>query len=212
METKMTEKFWNRLSKNYDKNAKDKSFVLITNKTKKHLTPNHVILDFACATGLYSFEFAPFVKNIQAFDTSSGMIQVAKNKLGKLPIRNIVFFNATIFDERFEEGSYDAILAFNILLYFKDIKKVLDRVHKLLKPNGLIITSTACLKEKRTFMGVFSSCVIYFLKKLKILPYIKFITIAELKNHFTNDKFKIIETDIIIDKPATEYYIIAKKQ
>ena len=84
-------------------------------------------------------------------------------------------------------------------------------MNDLLKTNGLIITSTACLKEKRTFIGILSSSIIFILKKMKILPYLKFFTIHELEEKIENCGFKIIETGILIDKPATEYCIVAQK-
>lgn len=71
-----SEKFWNRLSRNYNKQAKDKAYALILNKTKKYLKTNDIILDFACATGLYSFELSSYVKMIDAFDISSKMIEM----------------------------------------------------------------------------------------------------------------------------------------
>lgn len=84
-------------------------------------------------------------------------------------------------------------------------------MHKLLKPNGFIITATVCLKEKRTCVGLLSSSIIFLLKKLKILPYLQFVTRKELEEKIERCGFKIIETDILIDKPATEYYIVAQK-
>jgi len=206
-----SERFWNRLSKNYDKQARDKAYKLIVDKSKKYLKTKDTILDFACATGLYSFEFANNVKEIQAFDTSSQMIKVAKSKAMTIQMDNISFFQTTLFDEKYREAAFDTILALNILLYFKDVGKVLNRMNKLLKPSGLIITSTACLKEKRTFIGVLSSSLIFILSKMRILPYITFFKMDELEETLTAGGFKIIDTHILIDNPATEYYVVAQK-
>ncbi len=206
-----SEKFWNKLSKNYDKNAKDKAYNLIIEKSKKYFKINDVILDFACATGLYSFVFSKDVKEIQAFDISSKMIEIAKNKAKSKGVDNVFFSRTTLFDKKYKEASFDTILGLNILLYFKDEKKGLNRMNKLLKTGGLIITSTACLKERRTFIGVLSSSLIFLFKSLRILPYLKFHKMRELEKIITNYGFKIIETDIIIDKPATEYFIVAQK-
>ncbi|MEO9894391.1 methyltransferase domain-containing protein [Aurantibacter sp.] len=204
-----SEKFWNKLSKNYDKKAKDKTYEQILARTPKYLKADAVLLDFACATGLYAIAFSKKVEKIEAFDTSSKMIAIAKNNAKGYD--NISFSQTTLFDAKYEEGSFDTILAFNILLYFKDNKEVLNRMNKLLKPNGRIITSTACLKEKRSFIAVFSGCIIYFLKKIGILPYLKFLSIVELKESITRAGFEIVEADILIDKPATEYFIVAQK-
>jgi 2-polyprenyl-3-methyl-5-hydroxy-6-metoxy-1,4-benzoquinol methylase len=207
-----SEKFWNKLSKNYDKQAKDKAYKLIIEKSKKHLKKKDVILDFGCATGLYAIEFANNVKEIQAFDIASKMIDIAKKKVIKNRTENINFSRTTLFDKTYKESSFDAILALNILLYFKGFEKVLNRMNELLKIDGLIITSTACLREKRTFVGILSSSIIFTLKNLKILPYLKFLTILELEEKIESCGFKIIERCILIDKPATEYYIVAQKK
>ncbi len=206
-----SERFWNRLSMNYDKQAKDKAYKLIIDKSKKYLKTKDTILDFACATGLYSFEFANNVKEIYAFDISSKMIKIAKNKAMNIQKDNIYFSQTTLFDERYREGAFDTILALNILLYFEDVEKILNRMNELLKPNGLIITSTACLKEKRTFVGILSSSLIFLFKSLRILPYLKFYNMRKLETTITNCGFEILETDILINNPATEYYVVAQK-
>lgn len=206
-----SENFWNKLSKNYDKKAKDRAYHLIINKSKKYFKKSDILLDFACATGLYAVAFAKNVRAIEAFDISSKMIEISKKKAKKLIIKNINFLQTTIFDKRYKASSFDVVLAFNILLYLRDYESILNRMHKLLKPNGLIITATACLKEKRTCVGLLSSSIIFLLKKLKILPYLQFVTRKELEEKIERCGFKIIETDILIDKPATEYYIVAQK-
>jgi len=206
-----SERFWNKLSTNYDKKAKDQTFEQLLNRSPKYLQRDDVVLDFACATGLYSFEFARHVKEIQAFDSSSEMIVIAKDQANKNGNANITFSHTTLFDKKYQEGSFDTIMAFNILLYFEDTEKILNRMNKLLKPKGLIITSTACLGEKRTFIGIVSGSVIFILKKLGILPYLKFYKIPELKEVIANCGFKSIESDILIEKPAIEYFIVAQK-
>ena len=156
-----SENFWNRLSSNYDKQAKDKAYKLIIDKSKKYLKTNDIILDFGCATGLYYVEFANNVKEIQAFDISSKMIDITRNKAKNNQIDNITFTQTNLFDKKYRETSFDSILALNILLYFEDVEKVLNRMSEFLKSDGLIITSTACLTEKRTFIGILSGNLIF---------------------------------------------------
>ncbi len=47
--------------------------------------------------------------------------------------------------------------------------------------------------------------------KIGILPYIRFFKIPELKDLITQGNFQIIETEILSQSPATEYFIAAKK-
>ena len=208
---KSSEHFWNKLSQNYDKKAMDKAYSLILSKSQKYFRDSDTILDVGCATGLYAVQFSNYVKEIQAFDISPKMIGMAREKALNNQIENIIFSKTTLFDKKYKYKSFDTILALNILLYFEDIENVLHRMNDLLKAGGLIITSTACLKEKRTFVGVLSGSIILILKKLKILPYLKFVTMLQLEEMIRDCGFKIIETDILIDKPATEYYVVAQK-
>ncbi|QLG46896.1 class I SAM-dependent methyltransferase [Costertonia aggregata] len=207
-----SERFWDKLSKDYDTKAKDKTFEQILRRTPKYLHSEAVVLDFGCATGLYAFAFADAVKTVYAFDTSTKMILKAKNMAEKNGNHTLIFSQTTLFDDRYKEGSFDIILGFNILLYFKDIENVLARMHRLLKPNGLIITSTACLKEKRTCIGILSGTIIHVLKKIGVLPYLNFLKMGELKTLIIKSGFTIIESEVLIEKPATEYFIVAKKE
>ena len=144
---KSSEHFWNKLSENYDKKAKDKAYDLIVSKSEKYFRNSDTMLDFGCATGLYAIQFSKHVKEIQAFDISPKMISVAREKAIKNQIHNVTFSQTTLFDEKYKGNSFDTILALNILLYFEDFEKVLNRMNGLLKTGGLIVTSTACLTQ-----------------------------------------------------------------
>ena len=128
--TKMnkSEKFWDRISKNYDKRAKDKTYKKTLEITKKHLKSSDIVLDYACATGLYSIELAGNVKEIHGIDISSKMIETAKRKATK----NVNFEKATIF-EKYEKETFNVILAFNILHLLEEPQKVMQRINELLK-------------------------------------------------------------------------------
>ena len=123
-----SEVFWNNLSKNYDKKAKDEAYKLIVKQSKGFLTINDAVLDFGSATGLYSFAHSKNVNEIHAFDTSSEMINMAKDQ------------------------------------------KHVDKINNL-----------------------------------------KFHSMKGLEKTIMDCGFKIIETSVLIDKPATEYFIVAQK-
>jgi len=208
-----SEKFWNKLSKNYDKQAKgDKTYTKTLDVIKKYFKPGDTVLDFACATGLYSLELAEDAKAVHGFDISSKMIETANNKVAERGIKNADYIQATIFNERYKPGSYDLILTLNILLYFQDTGKVIKRLNQLLKPGGFIISGTACLATKKTFLSYVSGSIISLLMKIGILPKIRFFKIPELEDLIEKESFQIVETEILMLSPATEYLIVAKKK
>ena len=195
-----SEKFWDRLSKNYDERTKDKTYKKTLEITKKHIKPNDIVLDYACATGLYSIELAGNVKEIHGIDISSKMIETAKRKAGK----NVNFAKATIF-EKYGEETFNVILAFNILHLLEEPQKVMQRINELLKSGGLFISVTSCLGEK-TFLRI----IAFLLSKIGIIPYLKILKIPELEELVANGNFQIVETETLYHI-SSDYFIVARK-
>jgi 2-polyprenyl-3-methyl-5-hydroxy-6-metoxy-1,4-benzoquinol methylase len=201
------EKFWNRLANQFDKLSKHLGMPP-SEKAKKFLNVNDIVLDFGCATGTVTIELSDYVKEIKGIDISSRMIDVAKRKVSEVNIKNIDFIQATINDERLKIDSFHVIIAFNILHFFQDTQNVLKRINKLLKPGGLIIIATACVGQ-RTFSNSLQYLLFSPLIKLGIIPYMKFFKTSELKDSIESGNFEIIEL-VDLDSP-TNYFIVAKK-
>jgi len=203
-----SEKFWDRLAHNYDKPSTDsnQSHNKTVEKIIKYIESNDIVLDYGCATGSIAIEIANNVKKIYGIDISSKMIQAAKSKAKENKIENASFAQTTVFNEKYKKESFDVILAFNVLHLLEDAHKVIQRINELLKPGGLIISSTACLGEKNTFL----TKLLFFLTKIRIAPYIKFFKITELKDSFINENFQIIETENEFQGKYS-YFIAAKK-
>jgi 2-polyprenyl-3-methyl-5-hydroxy-6-metoxy-1,4-benzoquinol methylase len=202
------ERFWDKQANEYDKNESkfEQTYHKTVANTKQYLKNNDIVLDYACGTGITTNEIAGYVKEIHAIDISAKMIEVAKRKAGERNIENINYEQATIFDERFKNESFNVILAFNILHLLEDTQEVLRRINELLKPGGLFISATACLGEKKSFFSI----LISLLSKIGIVPYTRNLTFSELKDLVTNGDFKIIETENISHSPPN-YFIVAKK-
>jgi len=208
-----SEKLWDRMSKIYDKTTKkfDQLNIKVVENTKKYLNVNDIVLECGCGTGTISIEIANKVKEIYAIDISSKMLDIAKRKTDENKIENIHFLQSTIFDERYKIGSFDVILAFNVLHYFENIQKHMKRINELLKPEGMFISVTPCSIEKKTFLSFIFSIFISFIVKIGILPYIKFFRFSDLDELMTDGSFQIVETTKL-HGPEEHYFIIAKKE
>ena len=196
-----SEKFWDRTAKSFEKIP-----TKIIKKIRKHIKSSDIVLDLGCATGTIVNEIADNVKEIHGIDISSKMIKIAKDKATKRAIMNAHFTQATIFDERYKKESFDVILAFNVLHLFKNTKEVIKRINELLKKGGLFISSTVCLAEKNTFFAF----LFLLLSKIRIIPYVKFFKISELKDFIINENFEIIETEKTFSDTYS-YFIVVKK-
>lgn len=209
-----SEKIWDFLANSYDEGEKNFEPVHIktTEKTKKYLNQDDIVLDYGCGTGTKALELADNVKEVHGIDISSKMIEIAKIKADEHKTPNINFTQATIFDDRLKKGSFDVILAFNILHYLEDTQKVMYRINELLKPDGFFISSTECMgeEEKKKFSRFLSFSALFIMKKARIIT-TKFYKFNELEDSILNGNFQIVETDKLKLRHLRFYFIAAKK-
>lgn len=208
-----TEKIWDKIATNYDKSEKrfEPIHVKTLKNTKKYLKASDIVLDYGCGTGTKALELAGCVKRIHGIDISSKMIEAAKRKAVARKIESVNFEHAIIFDERYKREMFDVILAFNILHALENHKQVLHRINELLRPGGLLISTTPCLKEKMAFKNRLELSFFLLLIRLGVFP--KILTkfrFSELEDLITNGNFQIIETEKIFHRMSV-YFIAAKK-
>jgi ubiquinone/menaquinone biosynthesis C-methylase UbiE len=208
---KKAELFWHMNAKNMDtfqENEGLKKFEASRNeKLEKYLPGRNRVLDYGCGTGTLSLRFAGRVQEIHGIDFAAGMIEVAQRKAAKSRVDNARFMQATIFDERLEKGSYDAVLAWGILHLVDDRNLVMKRINELLKPGGLVVSATECMAEKETPI----TSLLSFLMKIGIFPIsLKYFTVAELEESLSSAGFRIIEKEILAENPVS-CFLAAKK-
>ena len=139
------------------------------------------------------------------------MIEAAKRKAVERKIENVDFAQAIIFDERYKRELFDVILVFNILHLLEDNQQVMQRITELLKPGGLFISTTPCLKEKLAFSNKFQLSFYLLLSKIGLIPlYIGRFKFSELEDLIANGNLQIIETENLYPR-ISSYFIVAKK-
>jgi len=170
------DEFWDKRSEKYDENIRNESFYDKTiEKTKSLLSDTDVVLDFACATGEMSLDFANSVKHIHGIDTSGKMIERAKEKAQIKNIENVKFSRADVDDVALVKNSFSKVLAFNILHLVDDASKKVNRLYALLNEGGIIISETPCLGER----GWLVKSLIIFAQKIGLAPPILNLTYKE---------------------------------
>jgi 2-polyprenyl-3-methyl-5-hydroxy-6-metoxy-1,4-benzoquinol methylase len=204
-----SEIFWDKAANTYDQEEKkdEQAIIRIIEKTRKYLNMSDIVLDFGCGTGQISNEIAGNVKLIHALDTSSKMIEIAKEKAGGRKIENSDYTHTSIFDGRYKPGSLDVILAFYILHLVEDTDKVMERMKELLKPGGLMISATPCLGGKNSFPGILISLG----SKVGLVPKIRAFKISELEEVITSGNFEIVESECLQTR-GQQYFIVARKR
>lgn len=202
-----SEKFWDRMAKYLDRVERqdEATNVKIIEKTRNRLKISDNVLDYGCGTGTAAIEIAGSVKTVTGIDISSKMIEAAKGKTVERKVKNLDFVQTTIFDEKLKTGSFDVILCFHLLHLVEDMPKVMRKINELLKPGGLIISATPCIRG--TFLGV----LLWPVSKIGLIPPITLFKISELEDLMTDGNFEIVETECL-HKSGQLYFVVAKKK
>ena len=112
----------------------------LANKFKSFIGFNKDILEVGCGTGQLSIYFSIGNNNrVYALDPTLTSINLGKEFAKKNKIKNIKFVNADIFDDIFNDKTFDFIWTNGVLHHTKNPKLAFDIISKYLKKNGYIL-------------------------------------------------------------------------
>ena len=181
--------FWNKIARKYAKRPIDDkdSYQVKLKITQEYLEPDMSVLELGCGTGSTALIHAPHVRHILATDISSEMIAIAEEKLSADVVDNVTFQQATLDDITPPEGGFDAVLALNLFHLLDDPEAAMTRVNAMLKPGGVLVQSTGCLKD----MGLiqFAIPVMQFIGKA---PYVASFSESDLTLMTERAGFQIV--------------------
>ncbi|MBM3759503.1 MAG: class I SAM-dependent methyltransferase [Acidobacteria bacterium] len=205
--SRKTQNFWDKVSGLSRSSPKEPGPVArkTVNAALEHLSKDSAVLDVGCGSGELTLAIARNVVSAHAVDPSSGMIEVANAKLGEQGAANVVFAQGDLSTLQDRKGTFTAVIAFNVLHYMQDIPEASRQTGALLARDGLFLSSTACMGERRSFLGM----LMRLLTRLGIVPSMHFFKLADLTDLIARGGFQITETKKLSDWP--EYFIVAKK-
>ncbi|MCP4316545.1 MAG: class I SAM-dependent methyltransferase, partial [Hyphomicrobiales bacterium] len=85
------------------------------------------------------------------------------------------------------DQTFDAVLGLSILHLLEDKEEAIAKVHRMLKPGGVFVTSTACIGDTMKFFKVIGPIG----KSLGLMPYVSVFTTKELEAGLTDAGFEI---------------------
>lgn len=147
------QQFWDKVAPRYAKSPirDEKSYQKKLAVTQGYFKPDWSVLEFGCGTGSTALIHAPHVREIVATDVSPRMLEIAEGKARDAGIGNISFRQGTLESLALEAESFDAVLGLNILHLLEDVEAAIARVHALLKPGGVFVSSTALVGELKVY-------------------------------------------------------------
>lgn len=201
--------FWNMRSRTYDQQSGEEyaqAYEKTVSNTLKYLTGEDRVLEFACGTGITTVAIAPHVDFVRAIDISDEMVGKAREKIQTLGLYNVELSQTDLFDPCLEEGSFDAVTAFNVLLYVENRAQVLERIRSLLKPGGMFLSATDCLGEGITRVGIRK----FWKSHTGSMPYVAFDSRKKLEGEIARAGFAVLERENLFSTPPN-LFVAAKK-
>ena len=182
-------RFWDRHAKGYAKRpvADEAAYRRKLKVTQDYLTPDMEVLELGCGTGTTALIQAPFVKHITGIDISGKMIEIARAKAESGNVKNVTFQQSSIDDMGAPDASYDVVMGHSILHLLENKVAVITNVHRMLKPGGIFVSSTVCLKGRLPMLRAILPIGCFF----GLLPPVKFFTVEELERDLTDAGFRI---------------------
>ncbi len=95
------------------------------------------MLDLGCGYGWHSiYAMENGASSVVGIDISQNMLKVAKEKTH---FSEVEYICGAIEDMDFKEESFDMVLSSLAFHYIKDYKELIEKINKVLKPNGILI-------------------------------------------------------------------------
>ena len=185
----LSSRFWDRIAEWYSKRpvADEAAYQKKLQVTRKYFRPDTEVLEFGCGTGSTAINHSPYVRHIQAIDISSKMIEIAREKADRKKVDNVTFEQSTIEQVTVPYQSLDAVLGLSILHLLENKEEAIAKVHRMLKPGGVFVTSTTCIGDTMRFFKVIVPVGMF----LGLMPLVKVFTTEELVASLTNARFEI---------------------
>lgn len=198
--------FWNRAAAKYAKSPirDEATYEEKLETTRRFFEAGCRVLEFGCGTGSTAIRHAPHVGSIVATDISSSMIAIAGEKADAEGIENIEFRCETLEDCTEPEGSFDVVMAHNILHLLERPSDAIEASYRLLKPGGVFVTSTACLGDGFPLWRV----LLFLAQLVGKAPYVNVLTREALKSSFLRAGFVV---ELEWKRPGIAAFIILRK-
>ena len=142
--------FWDRVAPLYDafENTVNRaSYEGTALAVGQMIGPGDEVLECACGTGAISAAIAPACARLVATDYSEGMLRRARTKLAACG--NVLVEKADITALPYEDDSFDAAVAGNVLHLLPEPADALAELRRVVRPGGMIIVPTYLSATRR---------------------------------------------------------------
>lgn len=187
--------FWERKAPQYDRVATSifgRPLPRVLELTAEGVSGSASVLEVAAGTGLMTAAIAPRAGRVVAIDYAEPMLAVLRKRLADSGLSNVECACADLYALDYPAGSFDAVVAGNVLHLVPDLPGALARLRRLLRPGGKLVAPTFCHDE--TWRAWFVSRV---LLRLMRQPMSRRFTAASLGQALEAAGFRVTRSETV---------------
>ena len=142
-------KYWDQHAKNYDRSMAllgrpIPRMVELVGEATRGLGR---VLEVAAGTGLVTPRIAAGAGEVVATDYSAAMVAALEQRVRGAGLSNVRCEQADLYDLRFDDDTFDAVVAANVLHLVPDLSAALASLRRVMKLGGTLIVPTYCHDE-----------------------------------------------------------------
>lgn len=141
--------YWNRHAARYDASMRilGKPMPRMLELTRAAISNTDRVLEVAAGTGLVTRAIADKAREVVATDYAEGMVAQLEQRVRDAGLTNVQCRQADIYELPFEAGSFDVVVAANVLHLVPDLDRALASLRNALRPGGKLIAPTFLHEE-----------------------------------------------------------------
>ena len=170
---------------------------LVTSIDLASIKDNSVILDIGCFEGY-------LLNLIRTRNSSCKLYGIDQNKADFKQIDNCEFRIADAQNLPFDDSFFNAVFILDVLEHIQEYEKVINEIHRVLKPNGL------CIISGPTESWFYKICRLLYRHKW-IAP-AHLYTIYDLEKGYERNNFKLVERKSLPRFPLPQLFRISAFQ
>lgn len=138
--------YWERHAKNYQRSMAvlGRPIPRMIELASEAVRGAENVLEVAAGTGLVTVGIAATAGRIVATDYAVAMVETLAERVRAAGLKNVQCEQADLFALTYGEGTFDAVVAANVLHLVPDVGGALASLRRVLKPGGRIILPTFC--------------------------------------------------------------------
>jgi ubiquinone/menaquinone biosynthesis C-methylase UbiE len=137
--------FWQRKAPQYDRVTQGvfgRPLPRVLELTAAGVAGAATVLEVAAGTGLMTSAIAPRAGHVVATDYADAMLAILQERMTRAGISNVEAARRDIYALGYPPGSFDVVVAGNVLHLVPDLERALDAMCQVLRPGGRLITPT----------------------------------------------------------------------